>query len=922
MSAELDQPISKSINETLSGPKMKTGEFDDIKGKIGKVTDLATKVVGDNNPILQQTIQIAQNIFNIGQTIPFVAPIFAVLQIIVDIETKAREADAKCSDLLERINFMVDHLTALESASVHATTEKVVNRMESTLKSSATLIQAYRKQNAISRRLNIGNKDRFVSCAKDIETCAHDLMFSLQIQQTTQLNVLTRAVQVDDDDVAAEKFLEKHGGLEAVKKNPELVKQFASEIKLKMDDSVMQELNTNIADLINQNRAEMESKLKQNMSEAVVDGLKSLASTMKDLEREEVLGCVQCGQTYRESTNALGSCAFHESQYNGYDGKPICCGKPDACKRTKHCSKDHCKYKYAAFFERVSKIIGYSDTVNDMVSECIVDFENTDNNQSFRAGKLIRFSSGSHQCKDPQFLVSIGDVYFGSIGYHFQIYTVADVQDIQESITDLSESRLIYKIYSSQDAFVSGEWLVDDNGKICGIVFSAKTTTIDEPIVQIVRFDIATFEQIGEVEHVTRGFVSYKPETPYTFPESILLGRVVPDIRVREARTDFKTKCTSADFPVIFLVNSKPSLEANADRSYSNRDNFTATVAVFNKHSVPVTIMSASSEYRLIGQKDYTPCKDTMMADTKFPITIEPRQSAEIKFVAHILRTPADAIITNSWWYRSVIARFKPLRIRFTVEDIEENKASIVLEYVFNPYPASKMSSSDVAQITFHDWDTQSMYTVSVSGPSGSTHIGISGKSFDEDALNRLVYKAKKAGSTEVDLEIYRNFDERCLFNAWALVDLNCYRVYGFKMIMVPHELVIDKTAASMLYVACPDYGALTESRPIRYAEENVTLPTLGKIPEIDPTNDDTVDDIVVEIPTIVRSGISGGLSSDVTNGRVAQIDSVAIGQAVGVALSDRLVNLEDKLERTAASLESLVAIIKTLMMREGHSYQ
>ncbi|KAH9245433.1 hypothetical protein BASA81_017100 [Batrachochytrium salamandrivorans] len=475
-----------------------------------------------------------------------------------------------------------------------------------------------------------------------------------------------------------------------------------------MDDSVMQELNTNIADLINQNRAEMESKLKQNMR----------------------------------------SCAFHESQYNGYDGKPICCGKPDACKRTKHCSKDHCKYKYAAFFERVSKIIGYSDTVNDMVSECIVDFENTDNNQSFRA-------------------------------------------DIQESITDLSESRLIYKIYSSQDAFVSGEWLVDDNGKICGIVFSAKTTTIDEPIVQIVRFDIATFEQIGEVEHVTRGFVSYKPETPYTFPESISSRRVVPDIRVREARTDFKTKCTLG------------------------------------------RLSSYISDLSLLA--------------------------------------------------------LKPLRIRFTVEDIEGK---------------------------------QSLHCARSQGQVGVHHIGISGKSFDEDALNRLVYKAKKAGSTEVDLEIYRNFDERCLFNAWALVDLNCYRVYGFKMIMVPHELVIDKTAASMLYVACPDYGALTESRPIRYAEENVTLPTLGKIPEIDPTNDDTVDDIVVEIPTIVRSGISGGLSSDVTNGRVAQIDSVAIGQAVGVALSDRLVNLEDKLERTAASLESLVAIIKTLMMREGHSYQ
>eukprot|EP00842_Homolaphlyctis_polyrhiza_P003719 jgi/Hompol1/4348/HPOL_007059-RA len=335
-------------------------------------------------------------------------------------------------------------------------------------------------------------------------------------------------------------------------------------------------------------------------------------------------------------------------------------------------------------------------------------------------------------------------------------------------------------------------------------------------------------QKIGDIEHVSRGFVSFKPETPYVLPDPIVVGRRVPTAPVRTPRTDFKTRKTSSDFPVVLLVSSKPALTSNLESAVDSHDNFVGTVTVFNKHSEPVTIMSAGAEYRLVGDPEYAPVSDIQITNARFPITIDPRQSVGFKFVAYVPRAEEDLDL-DIWWYRSVVARHKPLRLRFSVFDIENNAASIVLEYVFAPFSASPPNVDDLAYIRYDDWHVQSIYSMSIRPGRDDAVINID-TDYDEAALNRLVFRALKQGDTEIDLEINRNFDDRCVFNAWALIDVSCRRVYGFKLLMVPHESVQIKSQATLMYVACPDYGAITETRPISYAEEFIELPDLDPI--------------------------------------------------------------------------------------------
>ncbi|KAJ3268494.1 hypothetical protein HDV01_002715, partial [Terramyces sp. JEL0728] len=205
--------------------------FDELEGKVldgvqnlldtkSKVEDAASKAIDlakqCNNPMIQNTINIVQSVLDIGNQIPYVGPICSVLTFIIQIEIKAREAESKCTDLVERINFMVGHLTALEHVAVIPATELVLQKMDQVLKDAATVIQTYRKQSKISRRLNLGNKDKFQGCFTSIEKCSADLMFSLQIHQTHKLEELSKRKE-DALDLEAEKFIKEHGGIENIK---------------------------------------------------------------------------------------------------------------------------------------------------------------------------------------------------------------------------------------------------------------------------------------------------------------------------------------------------------------------------------------------------------------------------------------------------------------------------------------------------------------------------------------------------------------------------------------------------------------------------------------------------------------------------------------------------------------------------------
>eukprot|EP00842_Homolaphlyctis_polyrhiza_P002419 jgi/Hompol1/3178/HPOL_006386-RA len=214
-------------------------------------------------------------------------------------------------------------------------------------------------------------------------------------------------------------------------------------------------------------------------------------------------------------------------------------------------------------------------------------------------------------------IVQIGQVASDAVDYHFEMYSVCDLMDIEMRLIDQQETRLIYKINSSPDAFVSGEWLVDADGNINGIRMIAKTSTVDDPVEQIVHFEAATIQAVSSTELMPYGFKVFKPEMSYALPDPIVVGRRVPTAPVRTPRTDFKTRKVSSDSQLTMAAESRFPLACNTVHCEVDRDDFLGVVVVTNNDSKPVTIMSAGAEYRLVGNPKYSNVQDIKFVDTK-----------------------------------------------------------------------------------------------------------------------------------------------------------------------------------------------------------------------------------------------------------------------------------------------------------------
>jgi hypothetical protein len=189
-------------------------------------------------------------------------------------------------------------------------------------------------------------------------------LISLQIHQTSKLDILTRAIPVDAEDIAADTFVADHGSLDAVVYDRELVKEFAQQQHLVMDDSVMEQLNANISDSMTQNHLRLEGILKDNVNSAIVDGLKNLAAEMYAAEAEQKFKCVQCDKEFTNSNNGPKACSFHRGEYSSWTKSYPYCGTAHPCQFNAHRVNHHCDYPYGSFFPRVYAITGYVDTVD------------------------------------------------------------------------------------------------------------------------------------------------------------------------------------------------------------------------------------------------------------------------------------------------------------------------------------------------------------------------------------------------------------------------------------------------------------------------------------------------------------------------------------------------------------------------------
>ncbi|KAI8582669.1 hypothetical protein K450DRAFT_226363 [Umbelopsis ramanniana AG] len=843
-----------------------------------------------NSAVIENAMHIADNLADIGKVLPFVSPAFVLLKIIIDIEKKARDAEAKCTDLLERINFMMGNLTVLEKVSVTEAVKGVVLRIEKTLKTSLDLISAYRKQGVISRRLNFGNKDKFESCATKVKDVTGDLMISLQIQQTGQLDILSRGIPMDTDDQLAQEFVNVHG--EEGKKNPELVQMFAQQIHCTMDADTMQQLTVDITDIIKENQEEVRKRIQEQVADAVAKGFEDFSLHMLEIEKEDKLLCVQCDEEYRESLNGKTSCAFHNAGYDDWNKSWPCCGQGHPCARGPHRQKHHSEYPYNNFFKYARDIINYVDTVDEWAECKDADLE-TGAKEYAMIGHLLRWTTNGYMIGKPTILIHIGTVWYDQ-PYYFQTFTSEDIQKVNMDPRSLSEKCLIYRTTPNEAQFTLAEWTFDKEGVVNGIQLTAKAASSDEYAIKVVPISSATAELAGDVQVISKGgFKIYTPNAPYILPEMQRIGPTLPSQPSRPVRDDF----VSSGSARVALLQGDP-LVPNAQYAREDMDYFHGSISVFNKSKdTPIVITGITAQYRMIGDHDYLKVEALDMDGSQFPLKVEPFDHKPVIFRASVPRTESDAKLGIKMWNRALVARDRPIRIKFVAQEIDGDKASLVMEYVFNPYPPSKPTSADFGFFFVDDIPRCDRYVVRVKAGSDTNVVDIGSKSYGELDLHRLVHRAISNGRSEVDLSLNRDEDSGLWrWNAWALIDISCRRVYAFKV------LITDGFSVCLGYAPCPEYGDATETRDIQYADEKAYLPevTLDELPEYAQSDD--IDDVIehVEIPNGKQASNGNGASNGIATEQTPPNGNLEL----------RLESIDRNLDRLATAMENLVTLL------------
>ncbi|KAE9382686.1 hypothetical protein BT96DRAFT_790357, partial [Gymnopus androsaceus JB14] len=512
---------------------------------------------------VQHAIQVMDTLADLGKVLPFVAPAFVIIKAIIAVEQRARDVDAKCTDLVQRCTFMLSHLPALKKINVTSSTRQVIDRMNDTLKKAAALIQTYRKQSALTRRLSVHNKDRFASSASSLKECTNDLMISLQIHQSVQLDILTRPIPSDPEDEAAEKFVAAHGGLDAVKGNEALVKQFASEMKLSVDDKVMEQLNSNISVVLQQNQDRLEQSLNESVSTSIVEGIRGLAVQINESAKEQTFVCIQCEKEYRDSTNGEKSCSFHRAAYDSGNKTYDCCSTQHPCQAGSHRSEHHSDYPYGNFFAFSRGIINYYHNTMEVWAEVAdtnletVPFAKVEAS----VARLLRWKYRGGAPNLPSILVQVG---WPSISepYLFKFFNTKDLE-VLSKVVDITHQTLIFRQSRANDEYAMAEWVLSSEGAIAGIKITAKAATSDTPSIRFCPIDITSCTLSSEVREFSEGGLrAYKSNTPYVLPEVQRVSGQLLEETPREARKDFKTR-TTPNLPVVLKTLSEPPLAAN-----------------------------------------------------------------------------------------------------------------------------------------------------------------------------------------------------------------------------------------------------------------------------------------------------------------------------------------------------------------------
>jgi len=245
---------------------------------------------------------------------------------------------------------------------------------------------------------------------------------------------------------------------------------------------------------------------------------------------------------------------------------------------------------------------------------------------------------------------------------------------------------------------------------------------------------------------------------------------------------------------------------------------------------------------------------------------------------------------------RSWIARYKPLRLKLTFEDVNENKSYQIIEYV-NPLPTIR-EASDQDKLNIYVDNPEMMcrenFYIRDEDLENDKVFNLNGTTYSVDEVNKIVYKAIKEDKYEY-LLVSKKVEE-FEWEAFGLIDSGCKRMYGIKV------LLQNKFAATMGYYTLPLYKSSKENGDSKVGlTEMIGIPARDKI----SVDDEDVDHEKGE------DGL-GDLKSNSSKGGEVNVSGNNANMNGGLEGIIPLLNsLDNKMDRIAGSLEKLVAILE-----------
>lgn len=623
----------------------------------------------------------------------------------------------------------------------------------------------------------------------------------------------------------------------------------------------MEQMQSNMQELISRNQSQIEAILHESSSNSVATMIKAIATHQRELEAELKLTCVQCDKDYHVSTNGPESCRFHSAVGN-YD-RYHCCQKTSPCQKGYHQPEHHSKYPYSSFFLWSFGILAPKDTVSYWVNIKEIDLEKDDDTtgQVVRVGQLIRWRSWGELVTAPLMLVNVGHVQ-DDLPYYLEVFDIASLEDTRKRILRTGQTCIFRNAPETETAaFSMGEWVLDEETQqIAGIKLTVRVASSRTATVCIVPLDPLLLKMPDEasVKYISRcSGTAYKPDRPYEFPETIQRGPAIPSTRLREPRS-FRTKISSPNIPLLLTPAWEMVANNNVKFANNQEDQFRGTWRILNRSPLSVQkqiiLLSVKFEYRLVGEPTYKPVKSFALREgVKLPISIAPSQAVDFPW-EFVVDKPehcrGGSLLAINYAHLTI---HQPLRLRVTFTDIEGEEVSLIQEYVHGVMGATLPAPEDLG-FFFVDkiYECQRTVVKITASPHPERYLlGISAgfmptEKITEVDLHKIVAKAEKTGITEVDMKLgVKNLGID--WTIWALVDLSCRRVYGFKVLLYHGSMTKERVSVSLGYAPCPIYGGEDlETRSIQYAEETKIVPNVDPWEDVVVIEDDDVDNEVV----------------------------------------------------------------------------